>query len=154
MKALFSDRLWLPKLGLAAALFAWMGHRAQVEIRDLHPNISRVAVFGDALRDKRVSVAAREVVGHAPDGFDLDTDVGSMRILTAERPPQGAIVTVMGRVAGNRRIEATRVQINEGWKWKRALNYGVSVATVLVFLWLIRKRFRLRLSEGLFRSRC
>lgn len=154
MKALFSDRLWLVKLALAAGLFAWMCHFAQAEIREIHPNVSRVAMFGDALRNKQVSVSAREVVGHAPDGFDVDTDVGPMRILTAERPPQGTIVTVRGRVAGNRRIEATRVQINEGWEWKRPLNYGVSVATVLVFLWLIRGRFRLRLSEGLFRSRC
>lgn len=154
MKALFSDRLWPVKLALAAGLFAWMCGFAQTEISELHPNLSRVAVFGETLRDRQVSVGAREVVGHAPDGFDVDTDVGPMRILTAERPPQGTIVTVLGRVAGNRRIEAARVQVNEGWKWKRALNYGVSVATVLVFLWLIRGRFRLRLSEGLFRSRC
>ena len=76
-----------------------------------------------------------------------------MRIVTPDRPPPGEFVSVVGRIAGNRRIEAVSVQVNEGWAWKRPLNYVVSVATVLVFLWLVRKRFRMRLSEGLFRSR-
>ena len=154
MKALFSDRLWIAKLALAACLFVWMCHFAQARISDLHPKVSRVAVFGDSMRGRRVSVSAREVLGHAPDGFDIETDVGPMRILTPERPAQGTLVTVVGLVAGKGRIEATRVQVNEGWEWKRPLNYGVSVATVLVFLWLVRRRFRWRLSEGLFRSRC
>jgi hypothetical protein len=154
MKALFSDRLWGLKLALAVAAFAVLGHHARGRMRERYPHIAGVSVYGDSLRGKTVSVQALTVVGHAPDGFDLDTSVGPMRIVSDGRPPVGEAVSVVGRVLGNRRIEAVRIQANEGWAWKRPLNYSVSVATLLVFLWLVRDRFRLRLADGLFRSRC
>lgn len=154
MKVLCSDRFWLAKLALAAALFALLCHDARARIGPLQPSYARVSVYGEKLRGQTVSAQAYEVLGHAPDGFDLDSGAGPMRIVTAERPPVGETVSIVGRIAGNRRIEATRVQVNEGWRWKRPLNYAVSIATVLVFLWLARGRFRMRLAEGLFRSRC
>jgi hypothetical protein len=154
MKHLWSDRLWILKPAAAILCFSWLGHRAAADFGRLYPSADRLAVDAERLEGKTVTLSARPVLGPAPDGFDVATYVGPMRVVAAERPPSGARVSVLGRAAGTRRIEAVRVQVNEGWAWKRPLNYAVSTATLLVFLWLIRGRFRSRLSEGLFRSRC
>ncbi len=153
MRRIFSDRFRLLKMGSGAFVFVLLCQHARSQFGALHPDLSRVTVFGESLKGMTIHAQARLVVGHAPDGFDLETRAGPVRILSPERPRVGEFVSFTGRVAGERRIEAAGVQVNEGWAWKRAVNYAVSVATVLVFLWLIRGQFRTSLSEGLFRSR-
>ena len=154
MSLLFSDRFRGLKLGAAAALFVGLCYWAHVRIGPEYPPLGVVALYGDRWRDKVVGAQGHSVLAHAPDGFDMESRDGPLRIVTPLRPAVGTHVSVVGRVEGNRRIEAMNVKVDEGWAWKRPLNYGVSIATVLMFLWLIRGRFRIRLAEGLFRSRC
>jgi hypothetical protein len=62
-------------------------------------------------------------------------------------------VTVVARPAGHRTVEALRLQVNEGFAWKRPLNYAVSVLVVIGYLWLVRRRFRWRIEEGVLRGK-
>jgi hypothetical protein len=154
MSLLFGDRFRLVKHALALFLFVGLCTWTNARLGPIHPPMGGVPIYGDIWRDKIIAPQGYLVVAHTPDGFDLESKGGTIRILTAERPPVGEHVSLVGRIAGNGRIEALRIQVNEGWRWKRPLNYGVSVLVLLVFLWLIRDRFRIRLAEGLFRSRC
>jgi len=150
----FSDRGWALKMGLALALFALLCGRAHREIGELHPEIEHGALLMDPVRGKTIHAWAHPVLAVTPDGFDIDTKAGPFHV-TARHPfpSVGQYVTVIGEVVAPRHFAASAVQVNEGYRWKRGLNYGLSSVTVLAFLWLIRKRFRWRLSEGLFRGR-
>ena len=150
---MFSDRLWILKLLLAAGLFAVLGHRARREFAEVDPQPELAPVYFGKMRGKTVSLWARPVLASAPDGFDVQTRIGRFRVLSPERPPAGECVSVRARVAGPRTLEAIAVQRNEGVRWKRPVNYVVSVLTLLGFLFWAGRRFRWPIREGLFRSR-
>lgn len=150
----FSDRLWLLKVAAALGLFAWLCDRAQRELSHARPSPESAVFFDEEDRGRKVAGWGRPVAAVTPEGFEIDTDYGRLRILTPRpAPPVGARVMFIGRIVGPRTIESISEEVNEGFEWKRPLNYGLSAATLLVFLWLIRGRFRSRLSEGVLRSR-
>ncbi len=153
MGALFSDRYWILKLALAAGLLAALCHRSRREFSELNPNYRKVPVHFEKLRGRTVHLWAKTVAATAPDGFDVETDVGLFRVISPDRPPVGEQVSVVARVAGPRTLEAAAVQRNEGNRWKRPLMYAASLATLAVFFMWARRRFRWPLREGLFRSR-
>ena len=150
---MFSDRLWILKLALAAGLLVGLCHRARREFSRDFPSYKKAPVYFEEIRGKTVDLWAKPVVAHAPDGFDITTDVGRFRVISPDRPPVGERVSLVARVAGPRTLEAGAVQRNEGVLWKRPVNYIVSIVTVAVFLLWARRRFRWPLREGLFRSR-
>jgi len=150
----FSDRYWISKLALAAGAFALLCHRAETEIGDFRPEIEAGALGTPLVQDKTVHAWARTVLAITADGFDIDTKVGPIHVVSAPPSPSpGDSVSVVGRISGPRQVVASAVQVEEGYLWKRGLNYGLSSLTVLAFLWIVRKRFRGRLSQGLFRAR-
>lgn len=151
---LFSDRFWTIKVLLAAGLFGWLCSRADRELSELRPMIESTAGPIEGHRGKGVSFWAKRVLAVRPDGFDVQSKVGPIHIVAASPYPKaGDYVSAVGRIVERRRIEATATYVNQTYLWKRGLTYGVSVATVLAYLWLIRRRFRWRASEGIFRSR-
>ena len=151
---IFSDRFWVIKLGFALGLLALLCRRADRELGELHPAIDDVGAGLENLRGKTIHAWARRVHRVIPDGVEIETKNGPLR-LTALLPAVEAddYVSFTGLVAGPRHVVASVARATPGFLWKRGLNYGLSAATVLAFLWLIRRRFRWRLSEGLFRGR-
>ena len=151
---LFNDHFWFVKLGLAIGLFALLCRRSKEEVADILPP-AEVAVNDSAeLRGKMVHAWALRVAGVTEDGYDVETYAGPVHLVdSSSRPSAGDYVSFYARIAGPRRVVATFVRIEAGYFWKRGLNYGLSALTVLVFLWIVRRHFRWRLSEGLFRSR-
>jgi hypothetical protein len=76
-----------------------------------------------------------------------------MHLRTTERIAVGEVISAVVRPVGPRQLEAVRLEVNEGFRWKRPLNYCISVLTVIVYFLLIRHRFRWNPEVGLFRSR-
>jgi len=151
---MFSDRYWILKVGLSLGLFAWLCTRSAREFAVLEPELEKLAWPSETDLGKPVGFWARVVTAVHSDGFDISTRVGPIRVLAeAPLPSVGQHVSATGTALGRRLVQARRLQVNEGHRWKRALNYGLSAATVVVFLGLVRKRFRGRLHEGLFTSR-
>ncbi|MFN3486403.1 MAG: hypothetical protein ACK44W_13110 [Planctomycetota bacterium] len=151
---MFSNRFWILKLLVACAGFASLGQAARRDFGRAFPRLEQAAVVSPDLVGKTVWSSPSRVLSVREEGFDLWTRAGPVRILAARPVPrEGDFVSVRGRVVGPRRVEALDVQINEGHGWKRPANYLVSLATLAVFLWLIRARFGCSLREGLFRSR-
>jgi len=153
MRILFGDRLWILKLAVAAGLLAALCHRARREFAEAFPSYRSIPVYFENQRGKTFYLWAKAVVAAAPDGFDIQTDVGRFRVVSPERPPAGERVSIVGRATGPRTIEAAAVQRNEGLAWKRPVNYAVSIGTFLVFLLWVRRRFRWPIRDGFFRSR-
>ena len=150
---MFSDRLWILKLAAAVGLLAWLSHDARRALQEYHPDLERVVLHSGQLRDRLISVANRQVVSVDSTGGQILTEVGPMHLRTAEKLVVGQTVTAIVRPVGPRRLEAIRLEVNEGFRWKRALNYAVSALTVVVYLWLVRRRFRWAPEAGVFRSR-
>jgi hypothetical protein len=151
---LFSDRAWPLKMGLALALFALLCGRASREISELQPEIEEGAIRIDHVRGSLIHVWARRVLTVTADGFDIDTKIGPFHVTSPfPAPTVGQYVSVVGEFVEPRHLAARGVQVNAGYLWKRGTNYGLSAATVLVFLWIVRKRFRWRPGGGLLRSR-
>lgn len=150
---LFSDRLWVLKALLAAGALAWLGHDARQAYSSLYPDIERVAVDWKGIRDREIHRWADRVQAVLPGGFVIQTDVGPMTIHAPSSPPVGEYVSIVARPTGPRTLEALSLQVNRGYQWKRPLNYGLSLVTVIVYLWLVRRRFRWSLPDGVFRSR-
>jgi hypothetical protein len=151
---MFSNRFWLLKFCLAVAVIAGLGHAARRDFARLYPTVEESAVPAPRLAGKTVWASPRPVLRVHEDGFEIETRVGPVRIEAAPPfPRSGDYVSVRGRIVGPRRVAADLVQHNEGHGWKRPANYAVSLATLAVFLWLIRARFGSRVREGLFRSR-
>jgi len=153
---LFSDRGWLVKLGLALAILSLLCARARWEVAAITPSVEDgVLDFGHA-RDKAMMAWTIRVQAVSPEGFDAVSTAGPLHISThglKPVPAPGQLVSVAGRFVEARRIEATLIRLEDGYALNRGLNYGLSSLTVLGFLFLARKRFRVRLREGLFRSR-
>jgi hypothetical protein len=150
---MFSDRWWIVKAAGALLLLAGLCRRADRVLQELHPDVERVAIFSDELRDKTVILWGRKVLSRDAAGFEIDTRVGPVRILTPEAPPAGEYISAVARPVATRTLAAVKLQISSGWGWKRPLNYGISVLTLLAYLWIIRGRFRWKIEEGVLRSR-
>jgi hypothetical protein len=150
---MFTDRLWVLKGAAALALLGWLCTQSRRVLSELHPEVEQVALFTDSLRGKTIHLWAKYVTASDAAGFQIDTYVGPMRVLTSQPPPVGSFVSAQARPIGPRTLEALSLHINEGFEWKRPLNYGISILTVVVYLWLVRRRFRWRIEEGVFRSR-
>ncbi len=150
----FSDRLWTLKLGLTVALFTFLCTLANRQIGEILPDIELGALGSPSVLGKSVHLWARQVVAVTADGFDIDTKVGPFHVQSPfPLPAVDDYVSFAARITGPRRVVASAFEVNHGYLWKRGLNYGLSSAVVIVFLWIVRRRFRGRLSEGLFRSR-
>jgi hypothetical protein len=153
-RSLFSDRLWIVKLGLAVGLFAFLCRRSEEEISDLVPEIEVAVAETTTHLKKPVHVWAHEVLAVSSDGFDVRTKAGPVHVVSSFPPPKpGDYVTFAGQIDAPKRVVASAVRIENGYLWKRGLNYGISSLTVLVFLWFARRTFRWKMSTGLFRSR-
>jgi hypothetical protein len=150
---MFSDRWWIAKAGAALLLLAGLCTRAERTLKGIHPEVERVALFTDELRDKSIIVWGKKVLSRDATGFEIDTRVGPVRVLTPEPPAEGEVISAVLRPTATRLLRATSLQINAGWAWKRPLNYAISVVTVLAYLWIVRGRFRWRVEEGVLRSR-
>ena len=150
---MFSDRWWIAKAAAAILLLAGLCRRSDHVLHEIHPDVERVALFTDDLRDKTVILWGKKVLSRDATGFEIDTRVGPVRILTTEAPPAGEYISAVTRPVAARTLQATTLQINAGWRQKRRLDYGISVLTILVYLWIVRGRFRWRIEEGVLRSR-
>jgi hypothetical protein len=151
---LFSDRGWALKLGLTVGIFAILSHQADRRISEIHPDLRLGASSVELVRGKTIHGWARKVLAVTPDGFDVETSVGPFHVTYPDPGPRvGDYVSFVGEIVALRHVVASGIQINTGYLWKRGLNYGLSSVTVLAFLWIVRRRFRWKLSEGLFRSR-
>ena len=150
---MFSDRGWLLKaaaaLGLLALLLAASRRRIGIE----YPRIERMAFFDESLRDRKVFLWGYKVRAVEAAGFQVQTAVGPMHVLSAHRVAVGDNVTVVARPAGHRTVEALRLQVNEGFAWKRSLNYAISVLVLIGYLGLVRRRFRWRIQDGVLRGK-
>lgn len=154
MRLLFSDRWWALKAGLAAACFAGLCGRARDDFARERPTVDGAADPTGRRAGKPFAFTARLVVGVADDGFDVAAANGPCRVLAAGPLPRvGDHVSVTGRHLEPTRVQATAFHVQENYLLKRTLIYAVSVATVLVFLWTARRRFRWRPQTGVFRSR-
>ncbi|HLY10476.1 MAG TPA: hypothetical protein VKW04_14330 [Planctomycetota bacterium] len=150
---MFSDRWWIFKAASALLLFGALCARSGGLMSEVHPPIEQVAVFTDDLRTKTLALTGRKVLTADAAGFDIDTRVGPVRVLTPHPPPAGTYVSMVVRPIGPRTFATSSVQFNAGWAWKRPLNYALSILVVLVYAWAIRDRFRWRIQDGVFRGK-
>lgn len=153
---LFSDRCWLLKLGLALGILSLLCARAPREIAAITPSVEDGVLDFEHARDKKMMAWTIRVHAVSPEGFDAVTKAGPVHVSTRGLTPipvPGQVVSVVGRFVEPRRIEATLIRLDDHHELNRGLNYGLSSLTVLGFLFLVRRRFRVRLREGLFRSR-
>ncbi len=150
---MFSDRGWILKAALALGLLAWLCRDARRQISAGHPDLERAALPSAADIDGAIYLWAKKVQAHEPGGFRIDSRVGPLHLESATRPPVGEYVSIVARPVAPRVLKVESLQINEGFGWKRPLNYGISILTLAGYLWIIRRRFRWRIHEGVFRSR-
>jgi hypothetical protein len=150
---MFSDRLWIVKLVAVLGLLSWLGHDARRAFLELSPDVERVALNPEGHQEQMIHLWAQRVKQVSPSGFEISTKVGPMWILTPAPPPVGEHVSILAHPVLPRTLQAVALQVNHGYGWKRPLNYALSVLTVLVYLWLVRRRFHWRIEQGLFRSR-
>ena len=150
---MFSDRGWLLKVALTLGLLALLLSHSTRRIALEYPRIERMALFRESYRDKTVLLWAQRVQAVEAAGFQIHTWVGPMLVLSREKVAVGDTVTAITRPVGHRTVEALRLRVNEGFAWKRPLNYAISVAVLIGYLYLVRRRFRWRIQEGVLRSR-
>ena len=150
---MFSDRLWIVKVALAVGLLALVSHATRRTLQEHHPDIERLPLFFEEVRDRRLFVANQPVLAVDATGIRVPTRVGPMHLRTAEKLSVGQVISATVRPVGPRELEVITLEVNEGLRWKRALTYIVSVLTVLAYLWLVRRRFRWAPEAGVFRSR-
>src|SRR3982751_3341481 len=103
---MFSDRWWIAKAAAALLLLAGLCGRSNRVLNELHPDVERVAVFTDDLRDKTVVLWGRKVLSRDATGFEIDTRVGPVRILTPEAPPVGETISAIARPVATRTLAA------------------------------------------------
>jgi hypothetical protein len=150
---MFSDRLWIVKAGVALGLLAWLCQDTRRTFSVLHPEVEVAALDSVSLRTRRIHIWAKQVQTVDATGFQISTGVGPVRIVTPAQPPVGEYVSIIARPTGPRTLEALALQVNHGYAWKRPLNYGISILTVLGYLWIVRRRFRWRIADGVFRGK-
>jgi hypothetical protein len=141
---------------VAVGLLSLLCSQGRAALAREHAAFQDAALDFEHARGKTFVSWGLRVFSISPEGFWVDTRGGAIEVvLPGARPAlnPGDRVTVAGRLVEPHRFEATSVRLEPAYLYKRGLNYVLSSATVLVFLYLIRRRFRLRLHEGLFRSR-
>src|SRR5258706_11013058 len=139
---MFTDRWWILKAVTALGLFAVLSFRSGSMLSELHPEVERVAVFTEDLRDKTLTFWGRKVLAADATGFDISSRAGPIRVLTSQPPPVGTYVSAIARPSGPRTLTASSVYVNAGFAWKRPLNYGLSILVVIGYLWSVRGVFR------------
>jgi hypothetical protein len=152
---LFSDRFWGTKLALALGLLAVLGARSESDPPESSiPEVDHSAKPIDLMRGRKVQFWGHRVRSIRGSEFEIDSDVGPIRIQgEAPLPKDAQYVSGVGTVQDTRLVRATQLRVNPGYPIKRGLTYGVSVLTVLGYLWLVRRRFQWRPEEGVLRSR-
>jgi hypothetical protein len=152
---LFSDRFWGAKLAVALGLFAVLGARSEGDSPEsATAEADHSAKPMAVMRGRRVQFWGHRVLSISGTEFEIDSDVGPIRILGPTALPQDArYVSGVGTVLDTRLVRATELRVNPGYPIKRGLTYGVSVLTVLGYLWFVRRRFGWRPEEGVLRSR-
>ncbi|HVR86203.1 MAG TPA: hypothetical protein VMU54_17910 [Planctomycetota bacterium] len=150
---MFTDRWWSVKAASALLLFGVVSARSGGTLSELHPELERTALFTESLRGKTLILWGRKVLTADADGFEIDSRVGPIRVLTPHPPPVGAYVSGIAQPTGPRTLTASSVHVNAGFVWKRPLNYALSILVVIGYLWSVRRLFRWRIAEGVFRGK-
>ena len=150
---MFTDRWWILKAASALLLFAVVSARSSDVVDELHPELERVVLFTEDLRSKTFTFWGRKVLTADAAGFEIGSKLGPIRVLTSNPPPVGAYASAVARASGPRTLTASAIQINAGFEWKRPLNYGLSILVVLGYLWSVRRLFRWRIEDGVFRGK-
>jgi hypothetical protein len=150
---MFTDRWWILKAASAFLLFAAVCTRSGDLLNDLYPPLERAILFTDDLRGRTLVLWGKQVLTSDATGFEVPSRAGPIRVLTPHPPPKGAIVSMVAQPIGPRTLTASTYQLNAGWRWKRPLNYLISIFVVIGYLWAVRGRFRWRIQEGVFRGR-
>lgn len=150
---MFSDRLWVLKAAAVVGLLALLFNDTRRTLALRHPDLERIPLHWSTLRDHTFHVAAKQVRAADATGFEIGTRVGPMRVLIPTPPPAGTYVTANVRAIGPRTLKAVDLQVLSGYAWKRPLNYAISILTVIVYFWLVRRRFRWKPEAGVFRSK-
>jgi hypothetical protein len=148
----FSDRLRWAKAALAAAAFAGLCHWSERRALELDPPVEAFPLHPERFRGRDVGVSLKTVSASHPDWIEVSTGSGPLRVFGQTSPAarKGDVLSAVGPAVGPREIQARRLRLHEGYRWKRALNYAVSALTLVLFLvWAApRRRF-----DGLLRSR-
>ena len=150
---MFSDRFWLLKVTLAFGVFVLLYRAAERDFYELTPDVERTTYEAGRLEGKQVYLWAKRVVQVHDDGFTFQSKAGTIRAKSPLRTQVGDRIHAVAQVVGPKLVETKRARLMEGYAWKRGLNYGLSALCVLVYLFLIRKRFSWNPQAGLFRSR-
>jgi hypothetical protein len=153
MAGMFSDRGWLLKAAAALGLLALVLTQSRRLIAKAYPRIEQMAFFTESDRDRKVFLWGYKVRAVEAAGFQIDSAVGPMHVLSTQAVAVGDYVTIVARPAGYRTVEALRLQVNVGFAWKRPLNYAISVLVLIGYLWLVRRRFRWRIQDGVLRGK-
>jgi hypothetical protein len=149
---MFSDRGWACKVAGALLAFASLCHHSARSLSDLLVDDEFVATKPHLVRGKLTHLWAKTVTAADPGGVTLACALGPVRV-EGVRAATGDVVTVVGVVEGPRLVRALRFQQNEGYRWKRPLNYAISLLTLGVVLAAAARRLRLRLRDGLLEAR-
>jgi len=150
---MFSDRHWLLKAAAAVGLLSLACNLSHQDIPVRAPAIERLALSWEAFRDRTFHETARRVQAADAHGFQFGTQVGPMRLLTETPPPVGSFVSFTAWRVGPRTLQVVALDVHTGYTWKRPLNYVISILTLIVYLWLVRRRFRWEPQAGFIRSR-
>ena len=150
---MFSDRLWIVKAAAALGLLSLLCTVSHRLVTARYPQVEKVALNPDPFRDHVFHLSGQRVQAADAGRFQLGSEVGPLWFLTPTPPPVGAFVTLNARPVGVRTLQVVAMSVHTGYGWKRPLNYGISILTVIGYLWLVRGRFRWRPQDGVFRSR-
>lgn len=102
---------------------------------------------------RTVTLRNLPVLSVSETGYTVETRAGPCHVTSRLRPRPGDRIEAVAVAEGFRRVAATRDRVSEDFVWKRGVAYGVSVAVLVAFFWTIRRHFRWRAREGIFRSR-
>jgi hypothetical protein len=149
---MFSDRGWIFKVAGALLAFAALCHHSLRSLPELLVDDELIATKPHLVRGRQTHLWAKTVTAADPEGVTLAGKLGPIRVQGVQAAP-GDVVTVVGLIEGPRLVRALRFQQNEGYRWKRPLNYAISLLTLAVVLVAAARRFRLRLRDGLLEAR-
>jgi hypothetical protein len=149
---MFTDRWWILKAASTLLLFGVVSARSGNTLSEQHPVLESTALLTDELRGKTLTFWGKRVLSADATGFEISSRIGPIRVLTPNPPPVGAYVSAITRPTGTLTLTASSVQINAGFVWKRPLNYVLSILVVIGYLWSVRRLFRWRIQDGVFRG--
>jgi hypothetical protein len=151
--AVFSDRMWVLKLAVAAGAFAGLTLLGGADLKVRYADLEEAANGSVGLVGKIVRFENRRVLVHHQDGFDVETDGPPLRLWTALRLPVGSWIAGYARITAPGRNELVSLRVCESYKLKRVVTYGVSIAVVLGFLVWVRRHFTFGRGPGFVRAR-